>query len=197
MQDILVLYYSQNGAVKQLAQIIAHGVDSVPGAQARIRTVPKVASITQTAAPRVPESGAPYVELEDLEQCVGLALGSPTRFGNMAAPMKYFWDGTAGLWIKGALAGKPAATFTSTSSMHGGQETTLMSMMMPLLHHGMVVLGIPYTEPELSTTTGGGTPYGASHVTGAAGDQPISEVEHKLAFALGKRLAQVALKLAA
>ncbi|MEO6148088.1 MAG: NAD(P)H:quinone oxidoreductase [Sulfuriferula sp.] len=197
MQDILVLYYSQNGAVKQLAQLIAHGIESIPGMQARIRTVPKVASITRTAAPPVPESGAPYVELEDLEQCIGLALGSPTRFGNMAAPMKYFWDGTAGLWMKGALVGKPAAMFTSTSSMHGGQETTLISMMMPLLHHGMVVLGIPYTEPELSTTAGGGTPYGASHVTGPAGDQPISESEHKLAFALGKRLAQTALKLAA
>lgn len=196
MQDILVLYYSQNGAVKQLAQIIAHGIDSVPGAQARIRTVPKVASVTQTAAPPVPENGAPYVELEDLQQCIGLALGSPTRFGNMAAPMKYFWDGTAGLWMKGALAGKPAAVFTSTSSMHGGQETTLLSMMMPLLHHGMIVLGIPYTEPELTATAGGGTPYGASHVAGAAGDRPISEDERKLAFALGKRLAQTALKLA-
>lgn len=195
MPDILVLYYSQNGAVKQLAQIIAHGVESVPGAQARIRTVPKVATTTHTANPAVPEAGAPYVEMADLEQCAGLALGSPTRFGNMAAAMKYFWDGTSGLWMKGALAGKPAAVFTSTASMHGGQETTLVSMMMPLLHHGMLVLGIPYTEPELSTTAGGGTPYGASHVAGAADNRPISEEERKLAFALGQRLANVTIKL--
>lgn len=195
MPDILVLYYSQNGAVKQLAQIIAHGVESVPGAQARIRTVPKVAATTYTATPAVPEAGAPYVEMADLEQCAGLALGSPTRFGNMAAAMKYFWDGTSGLWMKGALAGKPAAVFTSTASMHGGQETTLVSMMMPLLHHGMLVLGIPYTEPELSTTAGGGTPYGASHVAGAADNRPISEEERKLAFALGQRLANVTIKL--
>ena len=197
MQDILVLYYSQHGAVRQLARIIAHGIDAVPGAQARIRSVPKVAPTTQLASPAVPDEGAPYVELKDLEECIGLALGSPTRFGNMAAAMKYFWDGTAGLWMKGALVGKPAAVFTSTASMHGGQETTLISMMLPLLHHGMVVMGIPYTEPELTTTLSGGTPYGASHVAGAAADQPISEDERKLAFALGKRLAHAALKLAA
>lgn len=197
MPDILVLYYSQNGAVKQLAQIIAHGVESVPGAQARIRTVPKVATTTHTASPAVPEAGAPYVDMADLEQCAGLALGSPTRFGNMAAAMKYFWDGTSGLWMQGALAGKPAAVFTSTASMHGGQETTLVSMMMPLLHHGMLVLGIPYTEPELSTTAGGGTPYGATHVAGAADNRPISEEERKLAFALGQRLANVTIKLSA
>jgi NAD(P)H dehydrogenase (quinone) len=197
MQDILVLYYSQHGAVRQLAHHIAHGIDSVSGAQARIRSVPKVAPATQIASPPVPDEGAPYVELKDLEDCIGLALGSPTRFGNMAAAMKYFWDGTAGLWMKGALVGKPAAVFTSTASMHGGQETTLTSMMLPLLHHGMVVMGIPYTEPELTTTLSGGTPYGASHVAGAAADQPISEDERKLAFALGKRLAHTALKLAA
>lgn len=197
MKDILVLYYSQQGAVKALAQIIAHGIESVPGAQARIRTVPRVAPATQTAEPPVPEAGAPYAELKDLEECIGLALGSPTRFGNMAAAMKYFWDGTSGLWMKGTLAGRPAAVFTSTASMHGGQETTLVSMMTPLLHHGMVLLGIPYTEPELTTTAGGGTPYGASHVAGATGDRPISEDERKLAFALGRRLAAIALKLAA
>lgn len=195
MPDILVLYYSQNGAVKQLANIIAHGIESVPGAQARIRTVPKVAATTHTASPPVPEEGAPYVEMADLEQCAGLALGSPTRFGNMAAAMKYFWDGTSGLWMKGALAGKPAAVFTSTASMHGGQEITLMSMMIPLLHHGMLVLGIPYTEAELSTTTSGGTPYGASHVAGTTDHQPISEEERKLAFALGQRLARISVKL--
>lgn len=195
MPDILVLYYSQNGAVKQLANIIAHGIESVPGAQARVRTVPKVAATTHTASPPVPEEGAPYIEMADLEQCAGLALGSPTRFGNMAAAMKYFWDGTSGLWMKGALAGKPAAVFTSTASMHGGQETTLMSMMIPLLHHGMLVLGIPYTEAELSTTASGGTPYGASHVAGTADHQPISEDERKLAFALGQRLARITAKL--
>jgi NAD(P)H dehydrogenase (quinone) len=197
MQDILVLYYSQHGAVRQLAHMIAHGIDAVPGAQARIRSVPKVAPTTQITNPAVPDEGAPYVELKDLEECIGLALGSPTRFGNMAAAMKYFWDGTAGLWMKGALVGKPAAVFTSTASMHGGQETTLISMMLPLLHHGMVVMGIPYTEPELTTTLSGGTPYGASHVAGAVADKPISEDERKLAFALGKRLAHAALKLAA
>ena len=197
MPDILVLYYSQNGAVQQLAHIIAHGIESVPGAQARIRTVPKVAPTTHTASPAVPEDGAPYVELADLEQCAGLALGSPTRFGNMSAAMKYFWDGTSGLWIKGTLVGKPAALFTSTASMHGGQETTLVSMMLPLLHHGMMVLGIPYTEPALATTASGGTPYGASHVAGGADNRPISEDERKLAFALGQRLAHVAIKLGA
>ncbi|MHB1657136.1 MAG: NAD(P)H:quinone oxidoreductase [Burkholderiales bacterium] len=195
MHDILVLYYSQQGSTLALAQIIAHGINSVSGVQARLRTVPKVAAVTAVAAPPVPESGAPYVELNDLDECIGLALGSPTRFGNMAASMKYFLDGTSGLWLEGALAGKPAAVFTSTASMHGGQESTLLSMMLPLLHHGMLIVGLPYTEAALTGTVTGGTPYGASHVAGANGSAQISEDERKLAFALGKRLASSALKL--
>ena len=195
MHDILVLYYSQQGSTLALAQIIAHGINSVSGVQARLRTVPKVAAVTAVAAPPVPESGAPYVELKDLDECIGLALGSPTRFGNMAASMKYFLDGTSGLWLEGALAGKPAAVFTSTASMHGGQESTLLSMMLPLLHHGMLIVGLPYTEAALTGTVTGGTPYGASHVAGANGSARISEDERKLAFALGKRLASSALKL--
>ncbi len=195
MHDILVLYYSQQGSTLALAQIIAHGINSVSGVQARLRTVPKVAAVTAVAAPPVPESGAPYVELKDLDECIGLALGSPTRFGNMAASMKYFLDGTSGLWLEGALAGKPAAVFTSTASMHGGQESTLLSMMLPLLHHGMLIVGLPYTEAALTGTVTGGTPYGASHVAGANGSAQISEDERKLAFALGKRLASSALKL--
>ena len=195
MHDILVLYYSQQGSTLALAQIIAHGINSVSGVQARLRTVPKVAAVTAVAAPPVPESGAPYVELKDLDECIGLVLGSPTRFGNMAASMKYFLDGTSGLWLEGALAGKPAAVFTSTASMHGGQESTLLSMMLPLLHHGMLIVGLPYTEAALTGTVTGGTPYGASHVAGANGSAQISEDERKLAFALGKRLASSALKL--
>ncbi|MHB0991854.1 MAG: NAD(P)H:quinone oxidoreductase [Burkholderiales bacterium] len=195
MHDILVLYYSQQGSTLALAQIISHGINSVSGVQARLRTVPKVAAVTAVAAPPVPESGAPYVELKDLDECIGLALGSPTRFGNMAASMKYFLDGTSGLWLEGALAGKPAAVFTSTASMHGGQESTLLSMMLPLLHHGMLIVGLPYTEAALTGTVTGGTPYGASHVAGANGSAQISEDERKLAFALGKRLASSALKL--
>jgi NAD(P)H dehydrogenase (quinone) len=195
MPDILVLYYSRNGAVREMARLVARGVGQVPGAVARLRTVPPVAPLTQSAAPPVPDDGAPYVELADLEQCAGLALGSPTRFGNMAAPMKHFLDGTAGLWAKGALAGKPAAVFTSTGTQHGGQETTLLTMMLPLLHHGMLLVGLPYTEPELSSTRTGGTPYGASHVAGAASDQPISADEKALCIALGRRLAEVSLRL--
>lgn len=195
MPDVLVLYYSQGGAVKQLAQLIARGIEQVPGARARLRTVPKVAPITQEIAPAVPDSGAPYVELHDLHECIGVALGSPTRFGNMAAALKYFWDGTSEQWLKGTLAGKPAAVFTSTGTQHGGQETTLISMMLPLLHHGMVIVGLPYTEPALSTTRSGGTPYGASHVAGITNDAPISDDEKKLTLALGKRLAEIALKL--
>lgn len=196
MPEILVLYYSRNGAVREMAQLVARGIGQVPGAVARLRTVPPVAPITETAAPPVPDSGAPYVELADLEQCAGLALGSPTRFGNMAAPMKHFLDGTGALWARGALAGKPAAVFTSTGTQHGGQESTLLTMMLPLLHHGMVVLGIPYSEPELSSTRTGGTPYGASHVAGAQADQPVSADEKALCIALGRRLADVALRLA-
>ena len=195
MQDVLVLYYSQGGAVKQLAQLVARGIEQVSGAKARLRTVPKVAPITQEISPAVPDSGAPYVELSDLQECIGVALGSPTRFGNMAAALKYFWDGTSELWLKGALAGKPAAVFTSTGTQHGGQETTLISMMLPLLHHGMLIVGLPYTEPALSTTRSGGSPYGASHVAGIANDVAISEDEKKLAIALGKRLAEIAVKL--
>ncbi len=195
MQEILVLYYSHSGSVKEMAQLIARGIEQVAGVKARIRTVPKISTVCEATEPDIPPAGAPYAELKDLEQCAGIALGSPTRFGNMAAPMKYFWDGTGALWQKGTLSGKPAAVFTSTASMHGGQEATLLSMMLPLLHHGMLVMGIPYTEPALSTTMSGGTPYGASHHAGAGSDQPISEDEKRLCIALGARLAQAALKL--
>jgi NAD(P)H dehydrogenase (quinone) len=197
MPEILVLYYSHRGAVKEMAHLIARGIEQVPGAQARLRTVPRVSSVTEVAQPAVPDSGAPYCELADLEECIGLALGSPTRFGNMAAPMKHFWDGTGALWSNGTLAGKPAAVFTSTSSLHGGQETTQLSMMLPLMHHGMIIVGLPYTEVALSTTATGGTPYGASHLAGSASDLPVSAEEKILCFALGKRLASVALKLVA
>jgi len=195
MADILVIYYSQGGAVRDMAQLIARGVESVEGARARVRAVPKVSTVAEATEPEIPVSGAPYVELKDLEECAGLALGSPTRFGNMAASLKYFLDGTSGLWLKGTLIGKPAAVFTASASMHGGNEATLLSMMIPLLHHGMVIVGLPYSEPELSSTSSGGTPYGASHVAGAADDKPISEAERKLCIALGKRLAETALKL--
>lgn len=197
MSDILVLYYSQGGAVREMAQLIARGIDSVPGMQARLRTVPKVSANCEATEPDIPASGAPYVELKDLEECVGLALGSPTRFGNMAAPVKYFLDGTTSLWLKGALIGKPAAVFTSTGSQHGGNETTLLTMMLPLLHHGMLIVGLPYSEPALASTISGGTPYGASHIGGASDDRPITEDERKLCIALGKRLASTAAKLTA
>ena len=196
-KEILVLYYSQYGATRQMAQLIARGVEQVASTRARLRSVPKVSTLCETTEPIIPDSGAPYAETRDLEECIGLALGSPTRFGNMAAAMKYFWDGTGGLWMQHALVGKPAALFTSTGTMHGGQESTLLSMMLPLLHHGMVIVGLPYSEAELSTTRSGGTPYGASHVAGLANDQAISEAEKKLCMALGKRLAQTALKLSA
>lgn len=197
MTDILVLYYSQGGAVRDMAQLVARGVEMVEGARARIRTVPKVSANCEATEPDIPASGAPYVELRDLEECAGMAMGSPTRFGNMAAPMKYFLDGTSGLWLKGALIGKPASVFTSSASMHGGNEATLLSMMIPLLHHGMLIVGLPYSEPELTSTTAGGTPYGASHVAGPSDDRPITEAERKLCIALGKRLAETALKLQA
>jgi NAD(P)H dehydrogenase (quinone) len=197
MNDILILYYSLHGSVKQLAAHIARGVESVPGARARVRTVPKVVAEAAGPAKLVPDEGAPYATLQDLEECAGLALGSPTRFGNMAAAMKYFLDGTSGLWLSGALAGKPACVFTSTASMHGGQETTLTSMMLPLLHHGMVIVGLPYANPELSATRSGGTPYGVSHFSGADGKEPVTDAERKLAFAQGKRLAEIAQRLAA
>jgi NAD(P)H dehydrogenase (quinone) len=197
MSDILVLYYSHTGSVKELANHIARGIESVPGMSARLRTVPKVSAVVESPAAPVPDSGAPYVTATDLRECAGLALGSPTRFGNMAAPMKYFLDGTGGEWMSGALVGKPAAVFTSTSTMHGGNEATLLTMMLPLLHHGMVIVGLPFTEPALSSTKEGGTPYGASHVAGADGSQPVSAAEKALAFASGKRLATIAAKLAA
>lgn len=195
MTDILVLYYSQGGATREMAKLIARGIASVEGAQPRLRTVPKVSANHEATEPEIPQSGDPYVELADLEECAALALGSPTRFGNMAAPMKYFIDGTSGLWLKGALIGKPAAVFTSTSSMHGGQESTLLSMMIPLLHHGMLVLGLPYSEPALAATSTGGTPYGASHLAGVMNDKPVSAEEKALCIALGKRLAETAVKL--
>lgn len=196
MHEILVLYYSQNGAVSSMARLVARGVDQVAGCAARIRTVPKVSTVCEAVAPAVPENGAPYVELKDLEECAGLALGSPTRFGAMAAPLKYFLDGTSSLWLTGALAGKPAALFTSTGTLHGGQETTLVSMMLPLLHHGMLLLGLPYTLPELCTTTSGGTPYGASHWAGLTGERGLTDDEKKLCVALGRRLAETAVRLA-
>ena len=192
---ILVLYYSRHGSTRKLAELIGQGIDSVPGCEARLRTVPAVSTVTEATEPEVPNEGAPYVELQDLEECAALALGSPTRFGNMASAMKYFWDGTSAQWLSGALNGKPACVFTSTGSLHGGQESTLLSMMLPLLHHGMLVLGIPYTQPELMTTSSGGTPYGASHWSGVSGNQPVSEDTRALAIALGQRLAQTAVKL--
>ncbi|GAA5786790.1 NAD(P)H:quinone oxidoreductase [Chitiniphilus shinanonensis] len=195
MADILILYYSTHGATRQLAQAIARGVESVPGCVARLRTVPRVSTVCEATEAAVPDSGAPYVEPADLRECVGLALGSPTRFGNMAAPMKYFWDSTVNEWLQGALAGKPASVFTSTGSMHGGNETTLLTMMLPLLHHGMVIVGTPFTEAALSTTQSGGTPYGPSHVAGPESRLPVTEVEKQLAMAQGRRLAEIALRL--
>ena len=197
MKEILVLYYSRYGAVKEMAQLVARGVEQVPGMAARLRTVPRVSTTCEAIEPTVPDSGAPYAELSDLAECAGVALGSPTRFGNMAAPMKYFWDSTSDLWLKGALSGKPAAVFTSTASLHGGQETTLVSMMLPLLHHGMVIVGLPYTEPDLLLTTSGGTPYGPSHVAGAGNDRAVTDAEKRLCLALGRRLAGIAAKLSA
>lgn len=197
MNDILVLYYSRNGHTAQLARLIARGIEEVPGVCARLRQVPPVAPVTETAQPPVPDEGAPYVTRQDLVECSGLALGSPTRFGNMAAPLKHFLDSTGAEWASGTLAGKPAALFTSTSTMHGGQESTLLTMALPLLHHGMLLVGIPFTEPALSITQTGGSPYGASHVAGTKGENAISEHERELARALGRRLADTARKLAA
>jgi NAD(P)H dehydrogenase (quinone) len=188
--DLLVLYYSVGGSVRRMAELVAEGIERVPGAAARLRTVQRIGG-----EQAVPDSGPPYCELGDLEECAGLALGSPTRFGNMAAPLKHFLDGTSLLWQRGALAGKPACVFTSTASLHGGQEATLLSMMLPLLHHGMLVMGIPYTQAELNSTRAGGTPYGASHFAGVADDQPITEAERALCIAQGKRLAEIALRL--
>jgi NAD(P)H dehydrogenase (quinone) len=195
MPEILVLYYSRGGSVAKLARHVARGVGEVAGMRARLRTVPPVAASTQVATPPVPDEGAPYVEHHDLAECTGLLLGSPTRFGNMAAPLKFFIDGLGAQWASGTLVGKPAGVFTSTSTMHGGQESTLLSMMIPLLHHGCVIAGIPYTEPLLSTTRGGGTPYGASHVAGVRDDTQPSDDEAALARVLGRRIAQIAARL--
>ena len=192
---ILVLYYSRHGATRKLAELIAQGTESVAGCEAVLRTVPAVSTVSEATEPPVPASGAPYVELADLEECAALALGSPTRFGNMAAPLKYFLDGSSTQWLSGALAGKPACVFTSTGSLHGGQESTLLSMMLPLLHHGMLIVGLPYTEAALMTTAGGGSPYGATHWSGMNGDLPFGEDTRQLAIALGRRLAQTAQQL--
>lgn len=192
---ILVLYYSRTGSTAQLAQYIARGVESVSGVEARLRTVPPVSTTCEAVDKAVPDSGAPYATLDDLRNCCGLALGSPTRFGNMAAPLKYFLDGTSALWLAGDLVDKPACVFSSTGSMHGGQETTLVSMMLPLLHHGMMMLGISYTEPVLSSTVTGGTPYGVTHVTGVQNDHPLSQDEIVLAKYMGERLGRIAMRL--
>lgn len=194
MSPILILYVTRFGATEKLARLIARGVEEA-GMEAKLRTVPPVSPTSEATSPAVPEEGAPYVTLDDLRDCSGLALGSPTRFGNMAAPMKHFWDTTTALWFAGALSGKPAAVFTSTASMHGGQETTLLSMMMPLIHHGALIVGIPYTEPDLTTTLSGGTPYGASHLAGPESKNPITDAEKNLCIALGKRLGTIAKKL--
>lgn len=196
MSDVLVLYYSRHGAVKEMAQRIARGIEEVDGVQARLRTVPEVSTVCEASEDTIPASGDPFVSHDDLRECSALALGSPTRFGNMAAPMKYFFDTTSSLWLSGALADKPATVFTSTSSMHGGQETTLLSMMIPLLHHGMIIAGIPYSETDLMHTRSGGTPYGASHLAGADSKLPLTEEEKSLCRAQGKRLAWIAHSLA-
>lgn len=192
MIEILVLYYSRHGSVKSMAEIIARGVESVEGTQARIRSVPPVSTVCEATAKPVPDEGAPYVTHDDLKECAGIIMGSPARFGNMAAPLKYFLETTGSLWLSGTLVNKPAAVFTSSSSMHGGQEAALLSMMVPLLHHGAIIAGIPYTDADLLQTTSGGTPYGASHVSGADSDLPITDQEKRLCTNLGKRLASLA-----
>ena len=193
--NLLVLYYSRHGATRQLAELIAEGIESVPGATARLRTVPEVSAVCEATESDIPASGPPYVEHKDLEECAGLALGSPTRFGNMASAVKYFLDNSTSQWLSGSLIGKPACVFTSTGSMHGGQESTLLSMMVPLMHHGMLMVGLPYSQPELMNTLTGGSPYGVTHFAKADGSAPISAEEKKLALAQGQRLAEIALKL--
>lgn len=195
MAEILVLYYSRHGGTAELARAAARGVAECAGMEARLRTVPPVSASCEAVDPEVPDRGPPYATQQDLADCAGLLLGSPTRFGNMAAPLKYFLDGTSALWLSGALAGKPAGVFTSTASLHGGQESTLLSMMLPLLHHGMLLVGIPYTEAALFSTRGGGTPYGASHHSGRDGELAVSEEEKRLARALGRRVAETAARL--
>lgn len=192
LTEILVLYYSRHGATAALAHAVADGVESVTGCAARLRTVPSVSASHEAMSPSVPAEGPPYAEPQDLRDCAGLVLGSPTRFGNMSAAMKYFIDGSLNAWLSGDLIGKPAGVFTSTGSLHGGQESTLLSMMLPLLHHGMLIVGLPYSEPDLGSTRTGGSPYGASHVAGSDGRMPISDEEHRLAKALGRRVAQTA-----
>ena len=196
MSEILVLYYSRHGATEALAREVCRGVDAVKGASSRLRTVPPVSTVCEATADTIPADGPPYANNDDLRDCGGLIIGSPTRFGNMAAPLKYFLDGTGSDWLSGALCGKPAGVFTSTASLHGGQETTLLTMAMPLLHHGMLLVGVPYTVTELSTTQSGGTPYGASHVTWNQTPTYLTEEEKVIARALGARIAEVALKLA-
>lgn len=195
MSYILILYYSRYGSTAGMARQVARGVGEVAGIEARLRTVPEISTTCEAVDPPVPAEGAPYATLDDLAECAGLALGSPTRFGNMAAAMKYFIDSSSGLWLSGAMIGKPAGVFTSTSSMHGGQETTLTSMMLPLLHHGMLLLGLPFSESDLLHTRSGGTPYGPSHLAGNDNKLPLSDEEKRLCQALGKRLAATAVRL--
>ncbi|WP_455365565.1 NAD(P)H:quinone oxidoreductase [Kaarinaea lacus] len=195
MIEILVLYYSRHGSVAEMAKLVARGIESVSNVQARIRSVPPVSTVCEATQSPVPDKGAPYVGHDDLKECAAIAMGSPARFGNMAAPLKYFLETTGSLWLSGTLVDKPAAVFTSSSSMHGGQEATLLSMMVPLLHHGAVIVGLPYTDADLINTTSGGTPYGASHVAGADSDLPLTETEQRLCVTLGKRLASITLSL--
>jgi len=195
MNEILVLYYSRYGATASMAEIIARGIETHPDCQARIRTVPPVSTVCESTADDIPADGPPYATLDDLRECAGLVLGSPTRFGNMAAALKHFIDSSSSLWLAGELVGKPAAAFTSTSSLHGGQETTLLSMMLPLMHHGMLIMGLPYTETELLTTTSGGTPYGPSHTAGSDSQRPLTDEEKHLCTALGKRIAETCSRL--
>ena len=195
MNEILVLYYSRYGATATMAEIIARGIETHPDCQARIRTVPPVSTVCEATADDIPADGPPYATLDDLRECAGLVLGSPTRFGNMAAALKHFIDSSSSLWLAGELVGKPAAAFTSTSSLHGGQESTLLSMMLPLMHHGMLIMGLPYTETELLTTTSGGTPYGPSHTAGSDSQRPLTDEEKHLCTALGKRIADTASRL--
>ncbi len=197
MAEILVVYYSRDGAVAKMAQLIARGVEEVDGMEARLRALPPVSPLCEAVEEAIPQEGAPYATLHDLKECAGLAFGSPSHFGNMAAAAKYFLDSTTSLWLSGSLVDKPAALFTSSATLHGGQESTLLSMMTPLMHHGMVMVGLPYTEPDLTTTTSGGTPYGASHVAGSSGQNRVSEEEARLCRALGRRLARIARRLAA
>jgi len=194
MAEILVLYYSQNGSTAEMARCIAHGVEEIDAMQARLRTVPGVSTVCEASEPTVPDTGAPYAQLSDLEECAGLILGSPTHFGNMAASLKHFIDGSSSLWMSGALINKPAAVFTSTASIHGGQESTLLSMLLPLLHHGMLIMGLPYSEPSLHRTTTGGTPYGASRLS-SDNKAPLDSDEKALCLALGRRVAETTLKL--